>query len=107
MNAHQQHRLRVQPQSQAFPITEAAGGAPEIFVDGVVSVSTNNGATKFCMASLVHTDAEHPEQRIVVRVVMPVACLVGFYEIVGRTLHQVQEHMAREQGRLEEAARAN
>lgn len=82
-------------------VDEAAGAvkwtepvpAPEIFVDGYVSQTVNNGVAKFTFFSLSHDPtqpASKREGRINLRLTMSVPSLMGVYEALGQLIEQMR-----------------
>lgn len=73
------------------PITEAAP-APEIFVEGFTCTSWNNGVIKLPFFSIAHTEnGAAPERRVVARLAMPLASLVGIHDALGKVIGMLKE----------------
>jgi hypothetical protein len=74
------------PAPKEPPVTEPVP-APEIFAEGYISVGLGGGVAKFAFYSFAHGEpSTPPERRIVARLTMPLAGVVGMHAAMGKLI---------------------
>lgn len=73
------------------PLVTEPMPAPEIFCEGYVSVGLGGGVAKFALFSFAHGDPSSvPERRIVARITMPLAGVVGMHTAMGKLIEDLK-----------------